>query len=431
MRRGSAPWPRDPRTAAPIDHRAGPHAALWSRECLIATPTTAAPFPAFTLRDADILRIICLYAAAAGLWTVFTHYALAGQFTDLQQFVRADLYKDWEFVAFSAWCLFVVLRRESQRAAAIADAGRQAADALRAAQARLSVFIDHAPVALAIFDRQMGYLAASRRWIEDYRLDRDDLLGQSHYAIFPELPNRWREAHRRGLAGEVLWAEEDRFERVDGGVHWVRWELRPWYDGDGAVGGIILFTEDISARKEAEEARRRSEERFRRFMDHSPTIAWMKDAEGRYVYLNRAFEEHFQTAATDWLGRTDADHWPADIAAAFLRHDQEVLRTGRSLEVVEETIDADGGQSVWLNTKFCVAESADQTFVAGIGLDITTRRRTEETLAHQRELLQRLFDHLPVLLVLWEPGMQRFTLNRHAEGVLGCGPTRRPVPSTC
>lgn len=125
--------------------------------------------------------------------------------------------------------------------------------AIRESQERLRILIDHAPAAMALFDRDMRYLAVSRRWIEDFSLGERDIIGCSHYEVFPEIPERWKEAHRRGLAGEVIKVDTDRFERQDGAVLWVRWEMRPWHLSDGTVGGIVIFTEDISERKKAEE----------------------------------------------------------------------------------------------------------------------------------------------------------------------------------
>jgi len=135
----------------------------------------------------------------------------------------------------------------------------RAARALGASERRLQLFIEHAPVALAMFDRQMCYLYASGRWLTDYGLQRRDLKGLSHYEVFPEIPEVWKEAHRRGLAGEVLRAEDGRFVRGDGSVQWLRWEIRPWHNDAGEIGGIVIFTEDITERKRAEEALLRSE----------------------------------------------------------------------------------------------------------------------------------------------------------------------------
>lgn len=128
---------------------------------------------------------------------------------------------------------------------------------LRENEERFRLFITHAPAALAMFDRDMRYLAVSRRWVADYRLQAGDIIGRSHYDVFPEIPDHWKDAHRRGLAGEVVTANEDRFVRQDGTVQWERWEIRPWHTAEGAVGGIIIFAEDITVAKEANEKIRR------------------------------------------------------------------------------------------------------------------------------------------------------------------------------
>lgn len=130
-----------------------------------------------------------------------------------------------------------------------------AEEELRESEAKLRLFIDHAPAALAMFDRDMRYLAVSRLWLSDYGFDGEDIIGLSHYEIFPEIPDHWREVHRRGLRGEVVQAEEDAFERQDGTVQWLHWVVRPWYKADGTVGGIVIFTEDLTERKRMEEER--------------------------------------------------------------------------------------------------------------------------------------------------------------------------------
>ena len=75
---------------------------------------------------------------------------------------------------------------------------------LRAGKEQLEVFVTRAPVAMAMFDREMRYIAASRRWSSNYNLGDRDLRGLSHYDVFPDLPDHWRTVHRRGLNGEVI-----------------------------------------------------------------------------------------------------------------------------------------------------------------------------------------------------------------------------------
>jgi PAS domain S-box-containing protein len=134
-----------------------------------------------------------------------------------------------------------------------------AEEELRASEERFRLFIKNAPVALAMFDCEMRYLHASLRWRVDYGLGDRDLRGVSHYEVFPEMPEQWKEAHRRGLAGEVLHGDNNRFERTNGAVQWIRWGIHPWRDGTGHVGGIVIFTEDITESRQLEAQLRQSQ----------------------------------------------------------------------------------------------------------------------------------------------------------------------------
>jgi len=136
---------------------------------------------------------------------------------------------------------------------------------LRSQGTDLSLLIEQVPLSIAMFDCEMRYLAASNRWKETYKISNDvNIIGRSHYEIFPEIPERWKEMHRRGLAGEILSADEDRFERADGSVQWDKWTIEPWYKHDGRVGGIVVATENVTerviARMALEESDRRKDE---------------------------------------------------------------------------------------------------------------------------------------------------------------------------
>jgi PAS domain S-box-containing protein len=120
---------------------------------------------------------------------------------------------------------------------------------LREREEQLHLFVQYAPAAIAMFDRDMRYLAWSRRWSEDYGLGERDLGGCSHYEIFPEIPPRWREIHRRCLAGATERGDAEPFVRQDGGTQWIKWMVCPWRRADGAIGGIIVFSEDVTARE--------------------------------------------------------------------------------------------------------------------------------------------------------------------------------------
>ncbi len=119
--------------------------------------------------------------------------------------------------------------------------------ALVTEKARLLAFVEHAPAAVAMFDAEIRYIAVSNRWIEEYQLEGREILGLSHYEVFPNVSQEWKNIHSRCLLGSVEKNEEDIW-RPPGWEHdqYLRWEVRPWYQFDGSVGGIMMFTQDIT-----------------------------------------------------------------------------------------------------------------------------------------------------------------------------------------
>lgn len=178
---------------------------------------------------------------------------------------------------------------------------KRVAEELQESQEKLALFIEHAPAALAMFDRDMRYLSVSHRYLFDYNLGARDLRGLIHYEIFPEIGDAWKQAHRRCLAGEVLRSEGDRFERANGTVQWLRWELRPWYTAQGAVGGIVLFTEDITERKHIDRELRQKDERLRRVIESMTEGLVIAHENGNKLTWNRAaIEMHHFTGDAEW-----------------------------------------------------------------------------------------------------------------------------------
>jgi diguanylate cyclase (GGDEF)-like protein/PAS domain S-box-containing protein len=128
-----------------------------------------------------------------------------------------------------------------------------AEEELKRAAARHEAFIKHAPAAVAMFDNEMRYVAHTDRWLQDYSLKPQSLIGRGHYDVFPEIPQHWRDKHQRILKGATERCDEERFLRADGTENILRWEVRPWYLPDDSVGGIMMLTEEISERKRLED----------------------------------------------------------------------------------------------------------------------------------------------------------------------------------
>lgn len=103
--------------------------------------------------------------------------------------------------------------------------------------------IEHSWSAIAILDRKMDYLYVSQKYINDYKIKEKNIIGKNHYAVFPDLPRKWRNIYQKVLEGETLSSESELFEQSDGTVDWIRWESRPWYESDGSIGGVIMYAE--------------------------------------------------------------------------------------------------------------------------------------------------------------------------------------------
>lgn len=131
---------------------------------------------------------------------------------------------------------------------------RAAEEAVRTSEELLKIFVKNVPAGVAMLDRDMRYLQLSDRWCADYSIDGSQAIGRSHYDLFPDVPQHWKEMHQRALAGETFRANEDRWEREGGSTAWIRWEIRPWMTATGTVGGILILAEEITQRKKMEDA---------------------------------------------------------------------------------------------------------------------------------------------------------------------------------
>lgn len=260
---------------------------------------------------------------------------------------------------------------------------------LRASEERLRLFIDHAPVALAMFDRRMRYIRASRRWHLDYGLGDRDLGGRCHYEIFPEIPERWKQAHRRGLSGEVVRAAEDRFERSDGSLQWLRWEIQPWFDPFGEVGGIVIFTEDITELKQAERSLRESEEQLRILFENSPvamvvidplTLRFFKVNEKALAISGYSKEEIASLTVAD----LEADHSLTEL----LIKGREFL--GKGWHQFDTRIRTKSGELHELQITGQVIQIGGHPYLLQIFEDVSTRKAIERELIRTRDAAEEV-----------------------------------------
>lgn len=299
-------------------------------------------------------------------------------------------------------------------------ARRRAEALLSEREQQLRLFVEHSPAAIAMFDRDMRYLVNSRRWLTDYGLGEQVLDGRSHYDVFPDLPEDWKAVHRKCLNGAIESCEEDSFVRPDGITEWLRWEIRPWQTAKGEVGGLIIFSEVITARKLAEEKLRLSEARFRRIVESDLMGMLFWTDTGEVTEANNAFLRIIGYSREDLLaGRVN---WRKLTPPEFANLDDHALReieaSGSCTPFEKEYLHRNGSRVPVLIGRTAIPEQPGQG-VAFV-IDITDRKRAEEAARKSQELVKDIVNSVDG--IVWEADVNtfRFTfVSEQAERILG------------
>ncbi|HOV63436.1 MAG TPA: PAS domain S-box protein, partial [Spirochaetia bacterium] len=153
--------------------------------------------------------------------------------------------------------------------------------------------IQYAPTAIAVHDKNLNYIFVSDRYLVEYGIKDRDIIGKHHYEVFPDLPEKWRAVHQRVLRGAIEHAENDPYIRSDGSVEITNWECRPWYDEEGEIGGLIVYTAVVTRQKNVEESLLLNNKRLQSIVD---TLQY--PARNMQDFLDHALEEAIQITAS-------------------------------------------------------------------------------------------------------------------------------------
>src|SRR6188768_1835528 len=243
------------------------------------------------------------------------------------------------------------------------------------------LFIEYAPAAMAMFDKEMRYVSVSKQWMKEYDLT-GNVIGKKHYELFPNILERWKEVHTRGLQGAVEKSDDDYYVKDDGTPVWLKWEVHPWSVASGEIGGIVIFTETITERKKAEQAIKDSEERFRTMANEAPLFVWETDENLQTTFLNRSGLDYFDLDETI---RMDNISWkkfihPDDIENV-LSVMNDAVKKHQSYTLEMRLKNGFTGEYHWFLDKG-TPRYADERFTGFIGtsLDIHDRREAEKEL---------------------------------------------------
>ena len=290
---------------------------------------------------------------------------------------------------------------------------------LRSSEALLREFIKHTPAAIAMLDRDMRYLQVSDRFLTDYHLEGQNLLGKAHYEVFPNLPERWKGVHERVLAGAIERCDEEPYPGVDGSTEWLQWESLPWRRADGEIGGLILFTQVITERKRAEAALRISEEKFAKAFRASPIgIAVTRLKDGTYLEVNQALARVIGCDRSELIGKSTLELglWAhleerQKLVSDLERHgscrNREITFSNRQGEPIDTLLSAE------------LIELDGEPCILAVISDITERKRAEEDLKREKEFSEAALDSLPGIFFLMNADDKLLRWNKNFEAVAG------------
>jgi PAS domain S-box-containing protein len=158
----------------------------------------------------------------------------------------------------------------------------------------LNRFIEYAPIAIALFDRDLCYLAVSQRYCADYLVSQADMIGKNLYDVYPNTPPSWKETHQRCLQGHTEKCDEYLLERSDGSREWLRWQMAPWETDSGEIGGSVLYSEVITKEVEARLAAEKESNKYLGFFNEHTAVQFLIDpANGQIVAANHAAAKYY------------------------------------------------------------------------------------------------------------------------------------------
>jgi PAS domain S-box-containing protein len=188
---------------------------------------------------------------------------------------------------------------------------------------------------------------------------------------------------------------------------------------EGRPYRLLGTATDITERKKAEEALAESENRLKMIMDHSPAMMFLKDLQGRYLYINPAFRHFYGKASEAILGRSDLEIFPGAEAEIFRAHDQEV-RESRTASVFEETALHGDGPHTALVSKFPLFDGQGKVYATGgMVLDITERKKSEDALRQSEERLRLAMAAGRMGAWEWRPDSKTVTWNKEQSNGRG------------
>ncbi len=326
-------------------------------------------------------------------------------------------------------------RRPAEWEMQLADlCARHAADAIEAAKAQQAIRESEERLRLATQTGKVGIwdwdiVANHVSWSDSlYRIhgvkphEFSSTVEGFSALVHPEDGDLVADAIRRALDTNEPYELEFRAVRRGGEVIWL-FTSATVLRAEGRPVRMLGATMDITASKRAHLAAHESQERFVRFMQHLPGLAWIKDADGKYVFANEAAHKAFQTTPAQLYGKTDLEVFPPETARRFRENDHAALSSDTGYQTVETLEHDDGTLHYSLVHKFPIRGTAGAaTLMGGMAIDITDRKQAEESLRTSEERFRTLADHAPVGIFQSGPDGETVFVNKSWCAMTGLTP---------
>src|SRR5262249_35435901 len=286
----------------------------------------------------------------------------------------------------------------------VTERSRMEENLRRGGQEFRSLF-DLSTIGMAQVSGDYRFLRVNRKLCQMLGYSERELLGRAFLDVTH--PDDREISAVQGTArftGEVAESSfEERFVRKDGGIIWasVNWAIIP--DAEGRPARAITSVQDITARKQIEEALRTSEAQLRAILDHSVALIFVKDLEGRYLQVNRKYAELFGKKDVDLKGKTDYDCHSKEMADVFMANDREVIAANSPILFEEQSLVASQIRYSVVS-KFPLRDGSGRPYaICGIATDITERKLAEEALRESESRLRQLADAMPQIVYTCGP----------------------------
>ncbi len=270
---------------------------------------------------------------------------------------------------------------------------RRMEEALKKERQDILLILDSSPVIIFYKDREGTFVRVNKTFAESLKMTQEEIMGKTVLDLYSrEVAERMKVDDQ-----EVIESGRPKLNIIEyyesaGGIRWVQTDKIPIYGGNNSVIGLVGFAQDITERKDAEEALKKERQDILLILDSSPTIIFYTDTEGKFIRVNKRFAMGLEKTEEEIVGKTVFDLFSRKVAEGMTRDDQEVIKSGfPKLDIIEQHESPIGPRWIQTDKIPVFDENNNVVALAGFAQDITDRKKAEEALRESEEKFRNLF----------------------------------------